>query len=512
MYFDAHLKEIAFQYFFVKHPVNFIEGLYYDDMPSDDEILTRFKGTDIYNTLKFNIDDDNATIDKKKEFGKAFTSVLNSAGLAIESVILSDLDKIMRSTKKEDQKSTIYSYLSNSEYYTNIQSILPFDENPIDKLSYAIFQSNFDEKYLDTMRNMKYLFLEVAKSNQNKLQVLKYDLLDCRDFNYNNVKKWIIPIYESNEKIIDDDDDVDENQQAKKLPRKSSQILLNATARKKILTVEEALNKNFEGLIGLKDVKNAILRKTKLIQKIPSKAVDCNFRIVGNPGVGKTTVAEAMSKTFYDAGIIKNPQFVQLNGAGLKGKYVGHTVDQVKNIFAEAKGGTLFLDEVYSLLSPSGSEDSFTQEAITQLMIEVENAYKAQEINPEDKTLIIMAGYKDKLDALLDKNIGFKRRFPNEIAIKDYSIEELEEIFNALLKKDGFTLTDKARGELLKVLEVNKAKKNFSNAGFVRNLLQKAEEYQAGRAELDDLSINEEDIIASGRDFEEVIEEKRIGF
>ena len=513
MFFEQSLSDVAMQYYFVKNPCDFIEYTNFYDMPSDEEIISSFKNTAIYQKLCYNISDSLDVQTTKKRFVDSFVEVLNAAGLAIEAVVLAGVDDII-SEKGTKCEKELFFYFNNQEYKKNVTALLPTNESPIDQLSLMIAKSDLDEKLLETMREVKHFFLDSAKTYQRKFQYLKYDLLASRGFNYKKALELILPFYKDLE-IEEDSDEEDEQEAAQKektVKKEKPKSSSSRSGKRELLSVEEAIEKNFDGLIGLKDVKNAILRKTKLIQKLPGKAIDCNFRIVGNPGVGKTTVAEAMSRTFYDSGILKSPTFLSINGAGLKGKYVGHTVGQVKEIFNKAKGGTLFLDEVYSLLSSSGNEDSYTGEAITQLMIEVENLYKAQELNPDNKTLVIMAGYKDKIDMLLDKNVGFKRRFSNIIEIKDYTLDELVEIFNIMMKRDGMTISDSASKKLAEILEAERKKKNFSNAGYVRNLLQKAEEYQAGRAALDDLTINDEDITASSKDLDDTPEVRRMGF
>lgn len=519
MFFEQDLVDIALQYYFVKNPEVFIDGLNYGEMESMPVIISDFQNTAIFKKLSFNIHDDASMQAEKKRFASAFVDVLNSAGLAIMSIILAGVDSIISRVKPSELDRELSIYFNNGGYVSSIKAIISKNESPIDQLSLLISNNNLDEKYLEMLRETKHFYLDITKNYQRQLQNLKYDLLGTRGYNYEKVRSWILPFYKdydldtSLDEEADEENDENEPTQKEKLSVKEKQkTTISKQNKPTLLSVEEAIEKNFDGLIGLKDVKEAILRKTKLMQKLPNKAIDCNFRIVGNPGVGKTTVAEAMSRTFYDSGIIKNPTFVSINGAGLKGRYVGHTVGQVKEIFQKAKGGTLFLDEVYSLLSSSGSEDSYTGEAITQLMIEVENLYKDQQQDPTDKTLVIMAGYKDKIDMLLDKNIGFKRRFSNIIEIKDYTLEELVAIFNMLMKKDGMTISDSASKKLEETLEAARKKKNFSNAGYVRNLLQKAEEYQAGRAQLDDLTISDEDIIASSKDLDDTPDEHRMGF
>ena len=516
MFFEQSLSDVAMQYYFVKNASDFIENTNYYDMPSDEEIIATFKNTAIYQKLSYNINDSLEIQTKKKHFVDSFIEVLNAAGLAIEAIILAGIDNVIAENGTNCDKD-LFVYFNNQEYNKNVTAILPTNESPIDQLSLMIANNGLDEKYIDSMREVKHFFLDTARTYQRKFQYLKYDLLASRGFNYKKIVDFILPFYKDIESEEDSDeedeiDDQDSSQKEKAAKKEKAKTASSKEGKRVFLSVEDAIEKNFDGLIGLKDVKTAILRKTKLIQKLPSKAIDCNFRIVANPGVGKTTVPKQISRTFNNAGILKSPTFVSINGAGLKGKYVGHTVGQVKDIFHKAKGGTLFLDEVYSLLSSSGSEDSYTGEAITQLMIEVENLYKEQEQDPSNKTLVIMAGYKDKIDMLLDKNVGFKRRFSNIIEIKDYTLDELVEIFNIMMKRDGMTISKSASKKLAEILEVERKKKNFSNAGYVRNLLQKAEEYQAGRAELNDLTIVDEDITASSKDLDDSPEENRIGF
>ena len=497
MFFEQQLEDVAYQYLLAKEPEEFIhEVLFSDSLPESLEAQDMFKTTEVYNTLSFNPSDNSQMRKRKLAFIEAFTDILKYAGLAIQSTIISDIDKLFTKDVHSAYEQ-IAEYFEAGDYVNKIFAILSKSDNLIDKASFIISQGNLSYQDLASLKNIKNFFKDVAEFNESKLECIKYDLLNITGFNYKNIAEIIEPLYEVAEQGLAEDT-VDSDPQLssiiKKKSRASSQLQSDSDIKPKPLSLEEALDKNFNDLIGLKDVKNAILGKTKLILKAPQKAIACNFRIVGNPGVGKTTVAEAMARTFFDAGIIKNPEFVSINGAELKAKYVGQTTGLVKKFFQQARHGTLFLDEVYSLLTEEGSGDSFTNEAITQLMTEIEGLYNEQLQDPTNKTLVIIAGYKDKVKQLMDKNIGFRRRFPNILELRDYNLEELEAIFNMFMKKDGFTLEDKAQDELASILERESKKENFSNAGYVRNLLQSAEECQARRADMKDFVITTEDL------------------
>lgn len=548
MYFGQILDDVSIQYAFVKKPNDLINLLYFRENADEDydeedyyfpfpdlkEAQLQFKNTQVYKTLKYNKNDSEEIAQLKQDYTKAYVELLNAIGLAIIAKIIHGVDYICQHEKAPDLNGQLYDYFCNENYMDELEGLISYPEHPIDHVSFLIGTCNLNKKGIKELNNIRDFYLEAVENIQQSLKEINgMDFFKVEGFNYDKVDEWILPFYvdiykqmdtKGNEsvdikEIIDEDENTVNNsklsdEQIQKIKSLKPKSKKDTKSNRVIISIEEAINKNFAELVGLKDVKSAILRKTKLIKKIPNKLVDCNFRLTGNPGVGKTTVAEAMSKAFYDAGIIKSNNFVQLNGAGLKGKYVGHTVPKVQEIFEKAKGGTLFLDEVYSLVTSEDADgDTFAQEAITELMIQVEKLYNEQKANPDAKTLIILAGYKDKVNDLLDKNVGFKRRFPNVIDIKDYSIEELHEIFKMYVEKDGFTTTEDADKKIDDVLDKERKKKNFSNAGYVRNLVQAVEESQAVRADEKDFVIKAEDVIDAEKNLnEDVVEKIPLGF
>lgn len=552
MYFGQILKDVALQYAFVKNPESYIDHLYFqdslenltldnmdeaeiyeqDEFPTPSEAQIDFKNTQVYKALKFDQADSKEVAQLKQQYTEVYVEILNAMGLAIQARIIKGIDEKFSTEKALQVDEAVFNYLQYWEYLDDFNGIISSPEHPLDFLSFHIASGKLDNKDIEKLKNLRDFYLEMVDDIQESLTSLKgIDFMAEKGFNYKRAKEWILPFYATPNEIAkghgkvdisdvvdEDEDSVNRSKLSDEEYRRITEFAKKKSAGKKreITSVEEALKKNFADLVGLKDVQNAILRKTKLIRKLPNKIVDCNFRLTGNPGVGKTTVAEAMSRTFYDAGIIKSPEFVKLNGAGLKGKYVGHTVPKVKEIFEKAKGGTLFLDEVYSLISEGGEDgDSFAREAITQLMMQVEDLYNEQKSNPDARTLIILAGYQDEVNALLDKNVGFRRRFANAINIKDYTLDELEEIFNLYIKRDSdkFKVSDEAAKKIREILTKESKKKNFSNAGYVRNLVRAIEESWAVRTGEEDFVITLEDAIDGEKYLtEDVVEKVPLGF
>jgi len=143
-----------------------------------------------------------------------------------------------------------------------------------------------------------------------------------------------------------------------------------------------------------------------------------NLRLVGNPGTGKTTVARLIGRYLYAHGILPRDTFVERNALALKGQFVGQTAPTVIEAVRDAMGGCLFIDEAYALADRGG--DKFSGEVIRTLLTEVENHRTG--------LLVVLAGYADKMDLLMDSDPGLRRRFSTELQMEDYSPEELAEI------------------------------------------------------------------------------------
>ncbi len=231
----------------------------------------------------------------------------------------------------------------------------------------------------------------------------------------------------------------------------------------------EEIFEELNELVGLEDVKNSLKDLVNLISlkdktKDSLKIKDINLHMVflGNPGTGKTTVARLLSGILYNLGYIKEDKLIEVSSKDLVAEYVGQTAPKTNAVVERAKGGILFIDEAYALASDN---NSYNDEAIATLI-------KAMEDN-RDNLVVIFAGYTKEMNAFLDSNSGIVSRVGYTLNFKDYTTDELLEIFKQMIKKAGFKITDGALTKARNIINDNLNTKNFGNARFVRNMYEK---------------------------------------
>jgi Cdc6-like AAA superfamily ATPase len=249
-----------------------------------------------------------------------------------------------------------------------------------------------------------------------------------------------------------------------------------AESEKAPVTVEEALAKlnALTGLSGVKETVRAWVSQIRVNQMRANMGLPVpegfSYHLVftGNPGTGKTTVANLMADIYRALGILKGGQLVTTSRSDLVAGYEGQTGQKTRERIEEALDGVLFIDEVYALCGNGrdSGKDPFGQEAIDELLIAMENH--------RDRLVVIVAGYTDLMEKFMDTNPGLKSRMSNVVEFDDYNETEMLAIFESQCKKNKLVLTEGARGLLkayFKKLYDNRDK-NFGNARTVRNTFQ----------------------------------------
>ncbi|MGB9678599.1 MAG: stage V sporulation protein K [Thermoanaerobacteraceae bacterium] len=234
---------------------------------------------------------------------------------------------------------------------------------------------------------------------------------------------------------------------------------------------DEAL-KELNSLIGLTNVKQVInevyaLSLLQIKRKKEGLATDpivLHMIFKGNPGTGKTTVARILGKLLKSIGVLEKGHLVEVERADLVGEYIGHTAHRVRENIKKSLGGILFVDEAYSLAR--GGEKDFGKEAIDTLVKEMEDN--------KNKFILILAGYKYEMEYFLNTNPGLRSRFPIHIDFPDYTVDELMQIADTMIKNRQYKLTETARKKLMKVLVYDENSRQIGNARLIRNIIEKA--------------------------------------
>ena len=232
--------------------------------------------------------------------------------------------------------------------------------------------------------------------------------------------------------------------------------------------------------VGLAPVKTRI-RETAallLVEKarnqlgLTGSAPPLHMSFTGNPGTGKTTVAMRMAQILHRLGYVRKGHLVAVTRDDLVGQYIGHTAPKTKEVIKKAMGGVLFIDEAYYLYRPENERD-YGQEAIEILLQVMENQ--------RDDLVVILAGYKDRMNTFFQSNPGMASRIAHHIDFPDYSADELYEISLLMLDKLQYRLSPAAEGALRDYIELRMLQPQFANARSLRNALDRARLRAANR-------------------------------
>src|SRR3954449_9867176 len=194
-------------------------------------------------------------------------------------------------------------------------------------------------------------------------------------------------------------------------------------------------------LIGLAPVKSRIrdIAALLLVDKLRASlglsagAPSLHMSFTGNPGTGKTTVAMRMAEILHRLGYVRKGHLVSVTRDDLVGQYIGHTAPKTKEILKKAMGGVLFIDEAYYLYRPENERD-YGQEAIEILLQVMENQ--------RDDLVVILAGYKPRMDTFFQSNPGMASRIAHHIDFPDYSVDELLAIAKMMLSRIDYRFDD----------------------------------------------------------------------
>ena len=244
--------------------------------------------------------------------------------------------------------------------------------------------------------------------------------------------------------------------------------------------VAEILLELDNSLIGLEPVKTRIKETASLLlvdkarEKLGlvNESPTLHMSFSGNPGTGKTTVALKIADLLYRLGYVRKGHLVSVTRDDLVGQYIGHTAPKTKEVLKKAMGGVLFIDEAYYLYRPENERD-YGQEAIEILLQVMENN--------RDDLVVVLAGYKDKMDKFFESNPGFRSRIAHHIDFPDYSNDELLEIAEVMVSGMNYKFNKRSKKAMAEYIEMRRKQPHFANARSIRNAIDRARLRQANR-------------------------------
>ncbi|MFD8384649.1 right-handed parallel beta-helix repeat-containing protein [Streptomyces sp. NPDC059679] len=242
----------------------------------------------------------------------------------------------------------------------------------------------------------------------------------------------------------------------------------------------EELRAELDRLVGLEGVKRDVVTLTKLMQMVKVRQdaglapppLSRHLVFAGNPGTGKTTVARLYGGFLAALGLLSRGHLVEADRGDLVGEYVGHTAPKTTAVFRRALGGVLFIDEAYSLV-PQGQFTDFGSEAVSTLVKLMEDH--------RDEVVVIVAGYPNEMNRLLESNAGLASRFTRTLHFDDYSSSELVRIVEHQADSHQYTFAPQTTAALHDYFEMLPRGEQFGNGRSARQVFQRMTERHAQR-------------------------------
>lgn len=359
-----------------------------------------------------------------KEYEEEIANIFN--GEEFENISKDTILKLRQATTIEEVKNSLNNIC---EFYKNNMTILEM----LRESGY-----NFFKTYHYFLSQLNYIN-ELLKLN-----------------NMNQIKKEYILLYIKNENLI------------KSVINELEYDVEKTEIQKSYQQTTEELNQ----LVGLDNVKkiindifSSIMFKYKTDQVLNFEKNNKHMVFTGNPGTGKTTVAEIIAPLFYELGYLETSKVAFVAAEDLIAGYVGQTAIKTKNLIQQNQGGIIVIDEAYILSSPA---QQFGNEAITVILKEME----------KNKTMFIFAGYKKEMEDFIKMNSGLKSRVNTYVQFDDYSEKELLAMFMNRLKntnknnnsKNKLTISIKALKKIKETIKFGKKEQDFGNGRFVKNI------------------------------------------
>ena len=230
-------------------------------------------------------------------------------------------------------------------------------------------------------------------------------------------------------------------------------------------------------LVGCNDIKHRmeelvnLSSYNKMLQRfcpvVKQHSVSLHSLFLGCPGTGKTTVCKIYGSLLRQAGALSQGHVVICDRGTFLGTLWGDEERSARQVLDMAKGGVLMIDEAYLLNSPNSNDPG---KLVIQLLMNVLADETQRDI------AVVLCGYKEPMQKLLNLNPGLQSRFPNKFEFQDFTIDELLEITMRRMKDYGYQFTEDAWQRYVQLLSSayqTRDPQTWGNARFISNQLER---------------------------------------
>jgi type VII secretion ATPase EccA len=191
--------------------------------------------------------------------------------------------------------------------------------------------------------------------------------------------------------------------------------------------------------------------------------------------------------------VLRKPQVEETSRTKLLGRYMADAEKNTEEMLEAALGGAVFFDEMHTLHESGYSQgDPYGNAIINTLLLYMENN--------RDELVVFGAGYAKAMEKMLEVNQGLRRRFSTVIEFFSYTPEELIALTELMAKENEDVITEEEADVLLPSYTKYYRDETYSedgdlirgidtlgNAGFVRNVVEKARDHRSFRLDDEDL-------------------------
>ena len=259
----------------------------------------------------------------------------------------------------------------------------------------------------------------------------------------------------------------------------------NLSVKVEILRPIANPREELDKLVGCSEIKQRMDELVKLTSynkmmrelcpTVKQHKVSLHSLFLGRPGTGKTTICKIYGSLLRQAGALSKGHVVVCDRSTFIGTLWGEEERSTRQVIDMAKGGVLMIDEAY-LLNSSNPHDP--GKMVIPLLMNILADESQRDI------AVVLCGYKDPMQKLIDLNPGLQSRFPNKFEFPDFTIDELLEITKLRIKEYNYTFTTEAWEKYVSILSSayqTRDPQTWGNARFIGNQLERIYIQHAGR-------------------------------